>query len=160
MLSRSHFLEVLINRIRSLERAPDYKALDKLPLLNRKGEPHPIPESLFLTRSFIRGKKGFGEVIPFDGMDGKFFFYGFDINVVKMLLSQDFERITHTRYDQGEYAGIRVRARIPKRLLGQTPREPQREEEDGQEGRLSTRMKGDLVRTPSGRILGYVAPIE
>jgi hypothetical protein len=73
LVPRAHFLEVLVNRIKSIQSSGEYKSLDGLPLLNSRGEPHQVPGSLFETRSSVYGRSAFSEVLPF--REGRFIFY-------------------------------------------------------------------------------------
>lgn len=164
LVSRCRFLEVLINRINSIQRSDDYESLDGLPLLNSRGEPHRLPDSLFETRSSVYGRSAFGEVLPLG--DGQFFFYGFDTDTVEALIRQDFSELNALSFESRTESDTRVSARIPRRLLGGPQAEVKRDEDSEEEGseedksRKRLSMIGDLVHTSSGRVLGCVKPIS
>lgn len=160
IVSRSHFLEVLINRICAITLIKDYEQLDSLPLLNLKGEPHPVPDSLFQTRSYVRGKEAFGEVIPIDNSLEMFFFYGFRTEVVETLLKQRFEKITAITFKPFVQEDVTVYAKIPANLLHWPQDNLDLEEDQDNQSRKKMRMKGDLTHTPSGRVLGLLRPRE
>jgi len=159
LVSRAHFLEVLVNRIKSIQRSDDYKSLDGLPLLNSRGEPHQVPDSLFETRSSIYGRSAFGEVLPLE--DGRFFFYGFDKDTVEALLQQDFSRLNTLSFESRTETDIHVSAKIPRRLLGGFGMKVKYDEDhEKEENRKTLSMIGDLVHTSSGRVLGCVKPVR
>jgi len=159
LVSRAHFLEVLINRIKSIQRSHDYESLDGLPLLNSRGEPHQVPDSLFETRSSVYGRSAFGEVLPLG--DDRFFFYGFDKDAVEALIRQDFSQLNALSFKSRTESDTRVSAKIPRRLVG-GPRTEVKHDEDSEEdeSRKTLSMIGDLVHTSSGRVLGCVKPVS
>jgi len=159
MLSRAHFLEDLINRIKAIQSLHnDYKLLDGLPLLNRKGDPHVLPQSLFKKRSTMVDNSVFGEVMPLGRLDNKFIFYGFETKVVETLLMQDFKEITTMSSKVRVQENVEVLCRIIKRPYDKTVYEfPENEEED-LKPRKSILMKGNVCHTPCGRVLGLLEP--
>lgn len=159
MLSRSHFLEVLINRIQTIANVEDYKSLTGLPLLNRRGKPHGVPESLFDKRSSVIDRKAFGETIPLDRYGDKFFFYGFDTSIVKSLLKQDFGKITNLNFTVGIESNVKISAKIPKYLL-KIDREERDDYQKEDESRKEIEMIGDLVHTSCGRVWGLARSIS
>ena len=159
LLSRAHFLEVLVNRINSIQRTDDYKSLDGLPLLNSRGEEHHVPDSLFETRSSVYGRSAFGEVFPLE--DGQFFFYGFDKDTVEALIKQDFSSLNTLSFKSRMETDVRVSAKIPRRLLGGFEMEFKYDEDnEKEENRKTISMIGDLVHTSCGRVLGCVKPVR
>lgn len=159
LVSRAHFLEVLINRIKIIQMTDDYKSLDGLPLFNSRGEPHQVPNSLFETRSSVYRRSAFGEVLPLG--DGRFFFYGFDTDVVETLIKQDFSRLNALSFKSRTESDTRVSAKIPRRLLGGPKTEVKYDEDrEEDENRKTLSMVGDLVHTSSGRVLGCVKPVS
>lgn len=159
MISKSHFLEVLINRIKSIQLSEDYKSLNELPLLNRRGEPHQIPDSLFQTHSCVLDESAFGEAFPFDADKARFFFYGFNSQVVKSILKQNFEEINAMDFYPFVQKDAEVSAKIPKRFFEGTQRDIEDYDEKAGQTRLEIHMKGDLTHTPSGRVFGFLKPI-
>jgi hypothetical protein len=159
MLSRAHFLEDLINRIKVIQSLHnDYKLLDGLPLLNRKGDPHELPQSLFKKRSTMVDNSVFGEVMPLGRLDNKFIFYGFETKVIETLLRQDFKEITTISTPVHVQKKVEVLCRIPKRPYDKTVHEfPENEEED-LKPRKTILMKGSVCHTPCGRVLGILEP--
>jgi len=158
LVSRAHFLEVLINRIKSIQMTDDYKSLEDLPLFNSRGEPHRVPESLFEMRSSDRDRSVFGEVLPF--RDGRFFFYGFDAKVVKALVGQNFGVLNGLSFESRVQPDVPLSARIPRRLLESNRTDTEYYDEDKRESRKMLTMIGNLVHTSSGRVLGFVKPVE
>ncbi len=158
MVSRSHFLEILINRIHAIRSTKAYKNLDNLPLLNRKGEPHPVPVSLFTKRSSDLGEEVFGEVLPLENSRGKFCFYGFHVEIVDIILSQNFNSIISMNFAPSIRKDAIVTARIPYRLLSDTGHDIDVDED--KESRKKIIMRGNLTLTSSGRVLGILQPIE
>lgn len=164
LVSRAHFLEVLINRIKSIQRLDDYESLDGLPLLNSRSEPHQVPDSLFVTRSSVYGRSAFGEVLPLG--DGEFFFYGFDTDTVETLIRQDFSQLSTLSFESKTEFDTRVSAKIPRWLLDDTDTKVRQheggefEDREREENRKTISMIGDLVHTSAGRVLGCVRPVN
>lgn len=158
LVSRAHFLHVLANRIQSILLVSDYRSLDGLPLLNIYGEPHQVPDSLFLTRSSVYGRSAFGEMLPLG--DGRFFFYGFDTDIVGVLVGQRFDELNGLSFEPRVRRDSRVSAKIPRRLLGGAEENVEFDEDKEDEARKTVQMVGDLTHTRSGRVLGYVGPAD
>ena len=149
-ISGSALIPALANRFYAITRSKDYDSLDGLPLLGRTGKRMEPSASLRTSKSNVAELDAFGEVIEVD--DGKFFFYGFRHDVVRMLIGQRFSLIR-------EYSN---RANEPKEMAFNAVLHSRNFLEG--EGRVKegtamrVRSSGKLESTPSGRVFGWVTP--
>ncbi|OGI06917.1 MAG: hypothetical protein A2Y40_10225 [Candidatus Margulisbacteria bacterium GWF2_35_9] len=160
MISRAHFIEILINRIKTIQMLEDYRSIDKLPILNRNGEPHGIPASLFESRSYTKDMNFFGEVIPLTTKRDEFIFYGYRREVIDALLKQSFEDICSIKFDTEHLNEVPVLAKIPKFISTDTTPRINESEDDEDKNRKLVPMLGDLHCLSSGKIIGIVRPSD
>jgi hypothetical protein len=98
--------------------------------------------------------------------DGRFFFYGFDTDIVEALISQDFDRLNTLFFEPKKETDVRVSAKIPLQLLEGADTEIKYDEDSvfedrgKEENRKTIAMVGELVHTTAGRVLGYVWPVN
>ena len=91
IISKTHLLIALANRIKDIELIDDYRKLDGNPLLNMHGDKLITPVSLFESKTVIEDKLSFGEVFPVNG--NQFIYYGLDSKIIDILINQDFNEI-------------------------------------------------------------------
>ncbi len=90
-ISRSPFIAELRNRIEFIRSATNWRALDGIPLRDRTGGEQPFPQSYRLTKVRPSSVPAFGELIRLSR--DRLFYYGFDDEVVAMLLRQRYEEV-------------------------------------------------------------------
>lgn len=164
IISKTHLLAALANRIKDIELVRDYKSLNSMPLLNRNNEVFDVPASLLSSLSTTEAKIAFGEVIPQNESETEFFFYGMAAEIPEMLIQQNFEEIANLKFAPESFPGIRITARVKKselkkykgRFLNKGDEET---EEHGLKSRKEIKMVANLFKTPAGRVFGYARPV-
>lgn len=164
IVSKTHLLASLANRIKDIELVRDYKSLNSMPLLNRNNNEFDVPESLFSSLSTTKNNKAFGEVIPINKSETEFFFYGMAAEIPEMLIQQNFEEITNLKFAPSHFPKIKLTARVKKSELKQYkekfPGEYNKEMGESEpKSRKEIKMVANLFRTPAGRVFGSAWPI-
>jgi hypothetical protein len=92
-ISKSPFVLELRSRIDFIRYATNWRELDGRPLLDRSGDLLKFPPSFETTKFRPRNYSAFGDVLYLG--KSNYFFYGFDDDIVKLLLSQNFDKIAN-----------------------------------------------------------------
>ena len=160
IVSKTHLLASLANRIKDIELVQDYKSLDSMPLLNRNNNEFDVPESLFWSLSTTKDKSFFGEVIPVNESETEYFFYGMNADIIEMLIQQNFKEITSLKFNPEYLPETKIIAQVKKSELKQY-KDKYSEEKDQSEpiSRKKINMVANLFRTPAGRVFGFARPI-
>ncbi len=164
VISKTHLLAALANRIKDIELVRDYKSLDSVPLMNRNNNKFDVPVSLFSSHSTTEANIAFGEVIPKNGSETEFFFYGMANEIPAMLIRQNFEEITNQKFSPVHCPEIRITARVKKKELKHYKEQFRREDneeidESGLKSRKEIKMIANLFKTPAGRVFGAARPV-
>ena len=124
-ISRSPFVAELRDRIDFIRYATNWRAFDGRPLLDRTGSEQAFPQSYRLTKVRPESVSAFGELIRISR--DKLFYYGFDDEVVGVLLRQRFEEIITFSSDlNARIQGHEVEVAIPATPGRAEPRRPRR----------------------------------
>jgi hypothetical protein len=145
-ISRSPFVAELRDRIDFIRYATNWRSFDGRPLLDRTGAEQAFPQSYRLTKVRPESVSVFGELIRV--ARGKLFYYGFDDEVVNMLLRQRFEEIVAFSSDlETRIQGQEVEVAIPS-VPGRRER------------RRPRRALARLFASRDGRVFGLAQPME
>jgi hypothetical protein len=152
-ISKSHLVMALMNRIRILELANDYKEFDRIPLVDVYGKPLETPPASIYTKTLI-GEEIAGNVFPISKQE--FFYSAFDLEVYSVLAKQDFEII---RTYKSKFAGMSQQQLIAARVdiddlkrYGVSP-SLYRQIRRTREGIVA--LFGKIYVTKSGRVIGF-----
>lgn len=147
VISKSPFLQALINRISDISYVSDYQSLDGKPLLNLAGGMIKTPISYTLSKTILPNQEAFGEVFRID--KDTFFFYGFDMKIVDLLISQNFTDIIEFKSDlqQKSHEVNIITARIKKE-------DAENSQYLANKNRYKIKMSGRLSANSAGRIFG------
>ncbi|NIR06608.1 MAG: hypothetical protein GTN82_14400 [Candidatus Aminicenantes bacterium] len=156
LISKSHVLLALINRIQDIATLSDFRELSAQPLLNHRGEVFERPVSLFFSRSIVGQDLGFGEVFPIN--KDEFFFYGFDSEIIDLLIKQDFKEINGflNKGRRELESEVKVLGRIRKSDLIEAHIDVSDLKMTPDKTRYEMNLVGRCFETPAGRILGYL----
>lgn len=123
-ISRSPFIGELRNRIEFIRHATNWRAFDGVPLRDRTGAEQRFPQSYQLTKIRPHSIPAFGELVRLSR--DELFYYGFDDELVAMLIRQRFEEIV--RYSSNLEARIQdqevevTMPTVPGRIARRRPR--------------------------------------
>lgn len=154
LISESPFLQALINRIGDISFVSDYESLDDRPLLNLSGEIMPIPISYILSRTVLPGDIAFGEV--FQLRSDTFFFYGFDMKIVSLLINQRFDEILNFKSNLPDIIQeiSTLTARVREEELEGSQVQPSDFPTAPDKTRVEIPMSGRLSANSAGRVFG------
>jgi hypothetical protein len=150
-ISRSQFCLALRDRIDFVRYAENWKALDKQPLQGRDGEPLSFPFSFEHTKVRPNGMAVFGDLIPLGR--NWYFFYGFNDDLVHVLLRQQIDEIVSYQNSQERETQGKEVVLVRQRLT---------EESEGQRERRqpSRRVAAKLYASPDGRVFGLASGLD
>jgi hypothetical protein len=160
LISESPFLQALINRIGDISFVSDYGSLNDRPLLNLSGEKMQIPISYTLARTILPGEIAFGEVFPL--RSDTFFFYGFDMKIVSLLINQRFDEILNFKSNLPDAIQeiSTLTARVREEELEGSQVQPSGFPKGPDKSRVEIPMSGRLSANSAGRVFGELTIAE
>jgi len=156
IISRSHSIITLGNRINVLTRASDYTDFNNLPLVGSTGETIKLYDQFFTSKATLGKNNVVGRVLPIS--KDVFFYYGFDADAYRFIIKQDFEAILtyKSRWKEQLSREQRLFAWVDKDDLRRFDIPIEEAEIHPDKKRVQIMLRGFCYVSDSGRVIGML----